>query len=110
MTITESALLNFVALQNTPERASVDPNYATQVLKCPGLLVPTDLIGILLLSHFKQKAPKTKISTIDYHVYGQLYTNQSVRFCGAIIDEDQVLLWAESTGFLLYRALVKTIQ
>lgn len=104
--IDETGLFAYMTLQLIPERASIDYLYATQTLGCPGLLVPMDLVGLLLLSLFQQHMPERQIESFDYHVYGQLYTRQPMRLCATAIDQRNVLMWAESEGCLLYRGVI----
>lgn len=105
--IDETMLFAYMALQLTPQRASIDYVYATQMLGCPGLLIPVDVVGQLLLNLCQQHMPERRTKSFDYHVYGQLYTRQDVRLCASVVDEDQILMWAESDGYLLYRGLLK---
>ena len=105
--IDETRLFSYMSLQLTPQRASIDYVYATQNLGCPGLLVPVDVVGLLLLSLCQQHLPERQCMSFDYHVYGQLYTRQPVRLCGAVIDGYKILMWAESEGYLLYRGILK---
>lgn len=105
--IDETSLFAYLSLQPTPERASIDYVYATQVLGCPGLLVPMDLVGLLLLNLCQQIRPELQIKSFDYHIYGQLYTRQPIRLCAAALNERQILMWADSEGYLLYRGVLK---
>ncbi len=105
--VDESALRTFVSLQAFPERTSVDYEYATQTLGCPGLLIPMDLIGQLLLVLIGHAKPRKSIKSLNYHIYGQVFTGQSVRLCAKELDKQRVLIWAESNSFLLYRGILQ---
>ncbi len=104
--VEEAALFAYMALLPAPERASIDYVYATQTLGCPGLLVPMDLVGLLLLNLHRQRNSEGLVKSFDFHVYGQLYTRQPIRLCATAVDAHQVLMWAESDGYLLYRGIL----
>lgn len=106
LSIDETGLFSYMAIQSNPDRASIDYVYATQTLGCPGLLVPIDLVGLLLLSLVQQKMPGRQVESFDYHVYGQLYTRQAIRLCATALGEQQIMVWAEFEGNLLYRGIL----
>jgi len=105
----ESVLLSFVSLQAYAERTSFDYEYVTQTLGCPGLLVPMDLLGLLLLVLLGQKKPRRKIKWLEYHIYGQIFTGQPVRLCATVLDSNKILMWAESADYLIYRGIVHLV-
>ena len=107
--IDESALLSFVSLQAYADRTSIDYEYVTQTLGCPGLLVPMDLIGLFLLVLLGQKKPRREIKSLEYHIYGQIFTGQSVRLCATVLDSKKILLWAKSANYLIYRGIVHLV-
>ena len=104
--IDELGLFAYMAQQPTPQRSSIDYVYATQTLGCPGLLVPMDAVGLLLLNLCQQYMPNVKVTSFNYHVYGQLYTRQTIRLCATVINESQILTWAESDRYLLYHGVI----
>lgn len=106
LSIDETALFSYMAIQSVHDRASIDYVYATQTLGCPGLLVPMDLVGLLLLSLVQKHLPELQVELFNYHVYGQLYTRQPTRLCAIAVDSMQILVWAESGGYLLYRGIL----
>jgi hydroxyacyl-ACP dehydratase HTD2-like protein with hotdog domain len=106
LSIDETGLFSYMAIQSNPDRASIDYVYATQTLSCPGLLVPIDLVGLLLLALAQQKMPERQVESFEYHVYGQLYTRQVIRLCATALGERQILVWAEIDGNLVYRGVI----
>jgi hydroxyacyl-ACP dehydratase HTD2-like protein with hotdog domain len=106
----EMTLLSFMSLHAKPDRTSVDYDYATQALGCPGLVVPMDLIALLLIVLLGRAKPRSVINALDYHIFGQIFTGQSVRLCATALDQQSVLIWAKASGFLVYRGIVRLEQ
>jgi hydroxyacyl-ACP dehydratase HTD2-like protein with hotdog domain len=108
--VDDMSLASYVALGATHDAASVDPVYAKDVLQCPGLLVPIDLVSMILMSALHLAMPGVSIGSLEYHTYGQLYTGASLRICASQLSDQQVLIWAESSGYLIFRGVVRLIS
>ncbi len=105
LVLDDALLLNYVALGATHDRASVDLVYAKNVLLSPGLLVPIDLISLILMSALHLAIPGVTMTSLQYQTYGQLYTGNLLRICASQLADQQVLVWAETGGKLIYRGI-----
>ena len=104
--VDDVSLASYVTLGATHDPASVDSGYAREVMQSPGLLVPIDLLAMILMSALHLAMPGISVRSLDYHSYGQLYTGDTLRICASLLPDQQVLLWAEYSGHLIFRGVV----
>ena len=107
LAVDEKALSEYLLIATSSDRASFDPVFATQTLQLPGLLVPIDFILLILISALHLEIPTARIYSLDYQTYGQFYTDNSSRICASFLSDKEVLMWAESDGYLKFRSVVK---
>ncbi|MFM8761199.1 MAG: hypothetical protein ACKOD7_06640, partial [Polynucleobacter victoriensis] len=55
----------------------------------PGLLVPIDLLGLLLLSLVQQKIPERQVESFDYHVYGSFTLDSQFVYARQLLSSDK---------------------
>lgn len=104
--VDDDSLASYAALGGRHDQASVDPVYAREVLQFPGLQVPVDFVTLILMSSLNQAMPGVTMRSLEYHTYGQFYSGDSLRICASELADQQVLIWAETGGKLIYRGVV----
>ncbi len=109
MVVDDISLASYVALGFTYEPASVDLVHVREVLQGPGVLVPIDLVVMILMSALHLAMPDISVKSLEYHTYSQLYTGDSLRICASLLPDQQVLLWVECSGHLVFRGVVTLV-
>lgn len=107
--IDDVLLAEYVALSFTHDSTNVNPAYGNDLDQCSGRLVPIDLVAMILMSALHLAMSTIKVESLGYHTYGQVYTAASLRICASQLADQQVLVWAESGGNLIFRGVVRMI-
>ena len=107
--IDDILLSDYVALCPADDVSNLNTACANGVEQSSCLLVPVDFLAMILMSALQVARPNVTVGSFEYNTYAQIYTTASLRICAAQLTAQQVLLWAESSGNIIFRGVAELV-
>lgn len=101
---TPPLLFRYSAVTFNSHRIHYDHPYATEIEGYPGLVVHGPLIATLMLQAFCDAHPDKRVRTMRYRGLRPLICGQAFNVGGALGEDGEARLWAESGRMLAHQA------